>query len=146
MAVVQYRVRVTFYLALHAISGGHKIHGIYVWLLLDVFIEIFIQGLLTIPLWWLFFRRLTDKPHTRHPGYACGAGKCLLYLRGVSEGVVSKLTCKESGAFFYWHAYYLPMLFYVIQFSIFHAYNFWLKSQRQVEKERVDVAGLPKVK
>ncbi|MDF2189923.1 histidine kinase [Paraflavitalea sp. CAU 1676] len=125
-----------FYLALHAISGGQKIHGIYVWLLLDVFIEIFIQGLLTIPLWWLFFRRLSDKPIPVILVTHVVLVSAFLYLRGVSEGVVSKLTCKESGAFFYWHAYYLPMLFYVIQFSIFHAYNFWLKSQRQVEKEK----------
>ncbi|WP_276481122.1 sensor histidine kinase [Paraflavitalea pollutisoli] len=125
-----------FYVALHTIAGGVKVHGFYIWLLLDVFIELFIQGLFTIPLWWLFFRKLSNYRLSVVLFTHIVVLSAFLYLRGISEGLVSRLTCKEPGNFFYWHAYYLPLLFYVIQFSIFHAYNFWRKSQRQVEKEK----------
>ncbi|WP_315816664.1 hypothetical protein [Paraflavitalea speifideaquila] len=127
---------ILFYLALHAISGGKKHHGIYLWLLTDVFIEIVIQGVLSIPLWWLFFKKLNNRSLTVILLSHLGVLSLFLFARGWTEGVVSKLTHKESGNFFYWHAYYLPLLFYIIQFSIFHAYNFWLKSQRQLEKKR----------
>jgi len=127
---------ILFYMALHTISAGKKYHGIYIWLLLDVFVEIFIQGLLTIPLWWLFFKKITNRSLTVVLLTHVVVLAIFLFIRGWSEEFVSKLTFKNYSNFFYWHAYYLPLLFYIIQFSIFHAYNFWLKSQRQLEKEK----------
>lgn len=125
-----------FYLALHTISGGKKQHGIYTWLLLDVFVEIFIQGILSIPLWWLFFKKLNGRSLGVIFLTHLAALSLFLAIRGWGEGIVSRYTYKEPGNFYYWHAYYLPLLFYIIQFSIFHAYNFWLRSQDQLRKEK----------
>ncbi len=127
---------ILFYMALHTISGGKKYHGIYVWLLVDVFIEILIQGILSIPLWWLFFKKLNNRSFPVILITHLVVLSLFLFIRGWTEEVISRLTLKNYGNFFYWHAYYLPLLFYIIQFSIFHAYNFWLKSQRQLEKEK----------
>lgn len=125
-----------FYLALHTISAGKKQYGIYLWLLMDVFIEILLQGILTIPLWWLFFRKLQNRSLPVILLAHLAVLSLFLFIRGWAEGVVSQFTYKNPGNFYYWHAYYLPLLFYVIQFSIFHAYNFWLKSQNQLKKEK----------
>jgi two-component system LytT family sensor kinase len=127
---------ILFYMALHTISGGKKQYGIYTWLLLDVFVEIFIQGIMSIPLWWLFFKKLNNRSLPVILVAHVVMLSLFLFIRGCTEEVVSRLTFKNYSNFFYWHAYYLPFLFYIIQFAIFHAYNFWLKSQRQLEKEK----------
>jgi LytS/YehU family sensor histidine kinase len=100
-----------------------------------------IKAILTLPIWYLFFVRLSKVTISR---------KLLLHLitlplfviiwgllHRASAGWVGytrfhKMDSKSA----IWFEYYLPMVFYLIQFGIFHAYQFWKESQWQQQKEK----------
>jgi two-component system, LytTR family, sensor kinase len=126
-----------YYFALVSIKFGKPAAGIDKAILLDISIGAGIHALLTLPIWWIIFRKLKDRPLTLILLAHIVCATVFLIARGwMEKEVIMIVTHKERGAFSWWFAYYLPFLFYLIQFGIMHAYNFWLKSQRQLQKEK----------
>jgi hypothetical protein len=93
--------------------------------------------ILTAPLWWLFFKKLRHWPFYK---------KVLLHIPcsvlyvAVWLGIFYQVSDyfgigRLQGAGIWWDVY-IPLLIYLMQFGIFHAYNFWKETERQQEKER----------
>jgi hypothetical protein len=126
-----------YYFALVSIKFGKPAVGVDKAILLDISIGAGIHAILTLPIWWLIFRKLKDRPLTLILLAHIVCAAIFLVARGwMEKEIIMIVTHKERGAFSWWFAYYLPFLFYLIQFGIMHAYNFWLKSQRQLQKEK----------
>lgn len=126
-----------YYFALVSIKTERSPSGIEILVLIDISVGAAIQATLTVAIWWLIFRKLKDRPLVIILLVHIGCAAIFLAIRAWMEReVILHLTHKQRGNFSFWFAYYLPFLFYLIQFSIFHAYNFWLKSQRQLKKEK----------
>ncbi|MBO9561609.1 MAG: histidine kinase [Niastella sp.] len=128
---------IIYYYALISIKFGAPATGIDKAILTDISIGAGVQALLTLPIWWIIFRKLKDRPLTLILLAHIACAVVFLYIRcWVESSVIMIVTHKERGVYSFWFAYYLPFLFYLIQFGIMHAYNFWLKSQRQLQKEK----------
>lgn len=106
-----------------------------------VIFDFIIKALLTLPIWYVVFNKLQQKSILY---------KLLLHVLGLplfvlAWGALHKASSDWVGyTRFYkmdsktsvWFDYYLPMVFYLIQFGIFHAYHFWKQSQQQLQKEK----------
>jgi len=106
-----------------------------------IIFDCLIKALLTIPIWYLLFHKLQHRPIT---------AKLLLHvlclpLFVLAWGVLHRASSDVIGYTRWyrmdaktavWFDYFLPMVFYLIQFGIFHAYNFWKQSQWQLKKEK----------
>ncbi|XLS27966.1 sensor histidine kinase [Flavobacteriaceae bacterium M23B6Z8] len=99
-------------------------------------LDYFLKLLLTIPVWWLLFRKL------RHWSIK---NRLLLHIILLPLFVIgwqqSYYFVSDSlgwghlrGAFAIWDIY-IPSLFYVLQFGIFHAYNYFRENQRKLRLE-----------
>jgi signal transduction histidine kinase len=93
--------------------------------------------LLTAPLWWLFFRRLRHWPFNKK--VMLHVPSSILYVAvwlGIFYLVVDFFGVgRLRGAGIWWDVY-IPILIYLMQFGIFHAYNYWAETIRQQEKEK----------
>lgn len=108
--------------------------------LLDYFdsvgLDYILKAILTYPIWWLLFRKLTKWSHLKRISLH-------LILFPVSVIVWQQLyylVCEMIG---FGHLrgnaaawdIYIPGLFYVLQFGIFHAYNYYTENQRKLVLE-----------
>ncbi len=126
-----------YYFALVSIKLGTPAAGIDKAILLDISIGAGVQAMLILPIWWIIFRKLKDRSLTLILLTHVVCAVIFLYIRcWIESSVIMIVTHKERGVYSFWFSYYLPFLFYLIQFGIMHAYNFWLKSQRQLKKEK----------
>jgi len=116
----------------------------------------FTKAIVIIPFWWLFFVRLRNQPLWKriafHPLTACVyAVLCIFliyhvkkyFLIGISPStsfVINKDKTKAIQEAYPMSAvlvdFYNLLSSYVMNFMVFHAYNFWLSSQRQKKKEQ----------
>ncbi len=97
-----------------------------------------IKLILTIPIWWLIFRGLKNYP---------------LWLR-LSVHVIALPIFAFTFRFLYYQIcdyigfyhlqgngqvwdIYIPALFYILQFGIFHAYHYYSQTQKQLKEEAV---------
>lgn len=96
-----------------------------------------LKVVLTLPFWWLFFRKLRSWSFLQ---------KTLLHLPASALYVALWLKCyhlaTEStgvghmrGAGVWWDVY-IPLLVYFVQFAVFHAYFYYTEILRQQEKEK----------
>jgi len=94
----------------------------------------FIKLLLTMPIWWLMFRKLKEVPLKK---------RLLIHLIGLPLFTIAYqqiyYTLTEFlgwehliGAGSVWDIY-IPGLFYILQFGIFHAYSYYLDNQRSLK-------------
>jgi two-component system LytT family sensor kinase len=129
---------ITYYFPLKSTSKIVGCIALYDYVLVDVIIRHAIQAMCIIPIWWLFFRK-----------FANNNSLIILLLHCITMPLYVELSSSlqnfvlvEMGIFFkpqkrsLWFFYYVPMAFYLIQFGIFYAYNFWRRSQRQLIKEK----------
>lgn len=95
------------------------------------------KAVLTVPFWWLFFRKLSHWPFYQKallhlPACALYVGVWLwLFYTTLDFIGMSRL----QGAGIWWDVY-IPVLVYFIQFGVFHTYAFWNETLRQKEKEK----------
>ncbi|OLY90903.1 Histidine kinase-, DNA gyrase B-, and HSP90-like ATPase [Cnuella takakiae] len=93
--------------------------------------------LFTAPVWWLFFRRL--RHWNLRNRILLHLPLCLLYVftwktifYATSEAIgIGHLDASGS-----WWDVYIPILVYLLQFGVFHAYEYWCEILRQKEKEK----------
>jgi len=102
----------------------------------DVLLDYGLKALLTIPIWWLIFRKLS---HWKLWQKLC-LHVILLPVFLISWQQLFYWICDLLGVFhlnwpFAWWDIYIPGLFYGLQFGIYHFYDFYLKLQRQRELE-----------
>lgn len=89
-------------------------------------------------LWWLYFRKLSDRPVSKTIWLHLLT--IVIYL--VVGGIIPYKLLEaggmdmETGRSLVWMDIALPYIFYVIQFSGFYAYYFWQQSQQQLKKEK----------
>ncbi|RYY30702.1 MAG: sensor histidine kinase [Chitinophagaceae bacterium] len=96
-----------------------------------------VKAVFLLPLWWFFFVHIKVMPLRIkliiHPFtsllFVCA---CLLVIRLVLTQVLMRPYSSVS----MWSDVYNLLLFYFSNFAVFHAYNFWLHTQRQTKKER----------
>lgn len=102
----------------------------------DSGLDYFLKLLVTIPIWWLVFRRLKHWKLSQ---------RLLLHIILMPVFVLSwKFLYYELSEWVgFWHLtgrgsvwdYYIPALFYVLQFGVFHAYNYYIDNQRKLKLE-----------
>lgn len=104
----------------------------------EIMIEYFNKALFTLPLWYLFFIALKDIKlwqtlllHLLTLPLFLFAWKTMDRLMA---DMMSLMLVLDRSAL--WFDYFFPMMFYLIQFGIFHTYNFWLHTQKQYARER----------
>jgi hypothetical protein len=94
--------------------------------------------LLTAPLWWLFFRRLNHWPFYKKALLHIPC--CILYVAvwlGIFYQVADYFELGRLRGVGIWWDVYIPILIYMMQFGIFHAYDYWKETVRQQQKERM---------
>lgn len=94
------------------------------------------KALFTLPIWWLLFRKLAHWSIKK---------KILLHLLFLpiftfGQQQLYYFVCELTGEWHLdwpaaWWDIYIPGLFYVLQFGIFHVYDYYVKFQRQKELE-----------
>jgi two-component system LytT family sensor kinase len=115
-----------YFLALYTTSNG------YVGNWDNTILDYFLKGIFTLPIWWLVFKRLSDWKIWQ---------KILLHILLLPLFVIVwqqtyYAICEAlgwghlEGSASYWDIY-IPGLFYVIQFGIFHMYDYYQKLQQQ---------------
>ncbi|MFK7921222.1 MAG: sensor histidine kinase [Bacteroidia bacterium] len=98
------------------------------------FLDYLIKGVLTIPIWWLIFRVMRKQPTWQR--YLIHLLIMPLWITAWLK--VYYLTCDGleighlGGRGIGWDIY-IPMLFYILQFAIFHIYD---EFQRSAEQEK----------
>lgn len=122
---------VFYYLAIDFSSGGENTY--YRW---QVLLDYPLKGLLTLPIWWLFFRRLRHIPIWQQAGLHIII--LPLFVKGWQQ--LYYLACESLdlghlGGSGQWWDIYIPAMFYVLQFGIFHTYDYYSRLQEAREKE-----------
>jgi signal transduction histidine kinase len=124
---------VFYFLAINWSSGISSGDSYYQY---QVFMDYPLKGLLTLPIWWLMFRRLVDWRLS---------SKILLHLlllpifvKGWQQ--LYYTLCTFLGVGYLrgpgeWWDIYIPALFYVLQFGIFHTYDYYKKVQESQQRE-----------
>ncbi len=122
-----------YYSAIHLSSGDEEWSNYYSW---QVVIDYLLKGLLTIPIWWLIFRRL------KHWSLWQKMGLHILIMPIFVKGwqQLYYLACESVdlghlGGPGEWWDIYIPCLFYVLQFGIFHTYDYYQRLQWSRERE-----------
>lgn len=115
-------------MAIYMTSGGQAAF------IPNIFYDYGLKGLYTIPIWWLFFKKLNHWKIWQ---------KLLLHLVWLPIYVVgwqqSYYWVMESVGLWHlswpgaWWDIYIPGLFYVLQFGIFHVYEYYRELQRQYQ-------------
>ncbi len=97
----------------------------------------FIKIGLTAPLWWLFFKKLRHWPFYKKVLLHIPA--CVLYVAvwlALFYGVMDFLQLGRLQGPGIWWDVFIPVLIYLMQFGIFHAYSYWKETLRQQETEK----------
>jgi two-component system, LytTR family, sensor kinase len=123
---------VQYWLALWYTTSGN--FNIWRETLIDYF---FLKAILTLPLWWLYFIKLKNKPiGVKIPLHLITAA-LWIFIWFHSYRFIQDL---RGGGYLQgdgiWWDVYIPGLFYCLQFAIFHVYDFYLQTQKQKEKEQ----------
>ncbi|MEM1319571.1 MAG: histidine kinase [Bacteroidota bacterium] len=129
---------ITFYLfftlaydiTLYLTSGGKS--DLYP----TVFYEFGIKAVYTIPIWWLMFRQLAHWDMRRK----FSLHLLLLPLFVVLQQQTYYLICELTNEWHLdwpaaWWDIYIPGMFYILQFGIFHTYDYYQRLQRQQRLE-----------
>lgn len=115
-----------------------------------------IKAIVILPVWWLFFMRLRNvalwKRIALHPITGCLYSLACIYLIYqskkhflISIGPTNAIVVQKDKAQAIQEVYpksailmdfYNLLTAYVMNFVLFHAYNFWLSSQRQKKREQ----------
>ena len=93
--------------------------------------------LLTVPFWWLFFRKLHHTSFITKVFLHLPA--CALYVAiwlWLFYTTVDYLRLGRIAGKGIWWDVYIPALVYFIQFGIFHAYFYWQETVRQAQREK----------
>lgn len=96
-------------------------------------LDYLVKGLLSIPIWWVIFKLLKERPIWQ---------RLLVHLIGLPIFLFTFIRlyyflCEKIG---FWHLtaegsvwdVYIPCLFYIIQFGIFHAYEYYRRNERNL--------------
>jgi two-component system LytT family sensor kinase len=106
-------------------------------LLERTFIDYSLKMIYSIPIWWLLFRGLRHWPDKSK--LMLHIILCPLYIFvwiKTYHAVIDYFGLgRLRGAGMWWDVY-IPFLFYVVQFGIFHSYDFWKKNEAQMEREK----------
>lgn len=122
-----------YYLAIWWSSGSNEGATYYTY---QILLDYPLKGLLTFPIWWLMFRSLAHwKLRSKlllHivilPAFVKGWQQ-LYYFACEAVGL------GHLGGSGEWWDIYIPALFYVLQFGIFHTYDYYQKNQQAKERE-----------
>lgn len=102
----------------------------------QLFLDYPLKGLITIPIWWLFFRIIP------HWSIYTKAVLHLLILPVFVKGwqqlyyfICDALDVGHLGGHGEWWDIYIPALFYVLQFGLFHSYDYYSKIQKAYRRE-----------
>ena len=122
-----------YYLAIWWSSGSEGGATYYTY---QIILDYPLKGLLTFPIWWLMFRTLTHwqlrSKLLLHivilPAFVKGWQQ-LYYF------VCELVGLGHLGGSGEWWDIYIPALFYVLQFGIFHTYDYYRKIQRAQARE-----------
>jgi two-component system, LytTR family, sensor kinase len=123
---------VQYWLALWYTTSGN--FNIWREAIIDYF---FLKAILTLPLWWLYFIQLKNKPIGLKIPLHLLTGALWVFIWFHSYRFIQDL---RGGGYLQgdgiWWDVYIPGLFYCVQFAIFHVYDFYLQTQKQKEKEQ----------
>lgn len=124
------------YLALVSINL-HQVEGIHYPIAIGTTLNFAKRLVMTIPIWWLIFYKYKHLPVGKLLLMHLVLAPIFIWLDSYLEtNFVDPIVHRVKGNFWLWFDYYMPGLFYVIQFGIMHAYNFWLRMHRQTKKEK----------
>ncbi|MEL7221638.1 MAG: histidine kinase [Bacteroidota bacterium] len=102
----------------------------------QLFLDYPLKGLITIPIWWLFFRVI---PHW--PVYTKAFLHLLIlpiFVKGWQQlyyFICNSLDIGHLGGRAEWWDIYIPALFYILQFGLFHSYDYYRKNQEAYRRE-----------
>lgn len=122
-----------YYLAIWWASGSDDGASYYTY---QVMLDYPLKGLITFPIWWLMFRTLAH--------WKLGSKLLLhiLILPAFVKGwqqlyyfICEVVGLGHLGGSGEWWDIYIPALFYVLQFGIFHTYDYYQKIQAAHERE-----------
>lgn len=117
-------------------AGGKSLRQVQLEYLPQILINYFFKILLTLPTWWLFFRKLAHWPLERKAWLHLVAAPLHVYLslRGFYAVADVYGIGHLQGYGQVWDLY-ISLLFYILQFGIFHAYSYHQNLQRQQKLE-----------
>lgn len=108
-----------------------------------------IKMILTIPLWWLLFRKLQHRSIAFKLliHFICLPVFCIIWLYAYTMLLHGTRFLVFDYSTLMWDIY-VTTFFYCLQFAIFHGYNFWLHTKRQLirEQELKDLAYQSEIK
>ncbi|OEK04046.1 sensor histidine kinase [Roseivirga misakiensis] len=121
IAIVYVFIAITYFIAIAIDNGTNPNY-------LTITLNFSLKAILTLPIWFLLFKQLDDQPLWK---------KVLIHLIvlplfAVVWAKVYYPLCEELGLFYVKGArqiwdYYITGLFYIIQFGIFHIYDYYSK-------------------
>ncbi|MBC7652737.1 MAG: histidine kinase [Deinococcales bacterium] len=121
-----------YWLAIYFTSNGYS--NIWKEAIIDYF---FLKAMLTLPLWWLYFIKLKSKALAFKIMLHLFTGPvwvgCWFYGYRFIQDLRGSGYLSGNGK---WWDVYIPGLVYYLQFAVFHAYDFYLQTQHQKEKEK----------
>jgi two-component system, LytTR family, sensor kinase len=121
-----------YWLALWYTTSGN--FNIWREALIDYFL---LKTTLTLPLWWLFFVKLKNKPLLLKIILHLFTGPlwvfCWFHTYRLIQDWRGGGYLRGDGI---WWDVYIPFLVYCVQFAIFHVYDFYLQTQKQKQKEQ----------
>ncbi|MEM6344860.1 MAG: histidine kinase [Bacteroidota bacterium] len=98
------------------------------------FLDYAIKGLFTAPVWWLIFRQMRQRPTwQRYLTHLLTMPLWILAWIKTYYSVCDALDIGHLGGTGIGWDIYIPMLFYILQFAIFHIYD---EFQRSAEQEK----------
>lgn len=117
-----------YWLAIRLSSGESQVNGIL--------LNYAYKALLTIPFWYLFIRKLKSWSFLQKTWLHLIA--CPLYVAiwfGLFYTTIDYLGWGRLRGTGIWWDVYIPILVYIVQFSIFHAYDYWVTTKKQQQKQ-----------
>lgn len=124
---------VLYWLAIRLSSGQNPWDGI----LLNYGFKV----ALTIPFWHLFIRKLKGWSFLQKMALHFLA--CPVYVAiwlGMYYATIDYLGMGRLRGSGVWWDVYIPILNYIVQFAIFHAYDYWVTTQKQQQKQQELIA------
>lgn len=116
-----------YYFAIQWSSGET---GDYYYFHQQIGIDYGLKGLFTLPIWWLLFRKLSHWPLWQK--LLLHIGLLPVFVKGwqlVYYQVCEWLNMGHLHGSGEWWDIYIPTLFYVLQFGVFHAYDYYHRLQ-----------------
>ena len=100
-------------------------------------VDAIIKIILTIPIWWLLFRKLKNRSIVFKLliHFVCLPAFCVLWLYVYAGLITSMKFVNFDYGTMLWDIY-VTAFFYCLQFAIFHGYNLWLHTKQQLIREQ----------